>query len=433
MACINKICLSEETSKKPRQTLCSSPSCFVTILLSNPMDGSSACLDSINTALPTAAVHGNNVTDRVNYVGVLFFVVIMIPKRLSTGSCCKNISPRGEYRHLLVKWLSFSASTGKWNKKPVELLTLRSAMAIRLQSGIDLSLPENTYCCLLGPSGCGKTSLLRMIAGHEEITSGDVILNNQNISDKSPAERSTSMMFQNYALFPHLKVIDNVAFALKIAGVNKAVRHARAMELLESVQLHTMSERYPSQLSGGQQQRVALARALITKPKLLLLDEPLSALDPFLRIEMRSELKVLQRKLGITFVHVTHSQEEAMALADIILVMNDGKVEQQGSPMTLFNKPRNAFVARFIGGHNVIEGQGLPISIREDRIKLTLGGTDEVTGVEFLGSVVRLKVNSGLGPLTVVQSDMEFTKARLDLGDQVKASWSKKDQLQLEA
>ena len=148
---------------------------------------------------------------------------------------------------------------------------------------------------------------------------------------------------------------------------------------------------------------------------------------------MRSELKVLQRKLGITFVHVTHSQEEAMALADIILVMNDGKVEQQGSPMTLFNKPRNAFVARFIGGHNVIEGQGFPVSIREDRIKLTHGGTDEVTGVEFLGSVVRLKVNSGLGPLTVVQSDIEFTKARLDLGDQVKASWSKKDQLQLEA
>jgi len=241
------------------------------------------------------------------------------------------------------------------------------------------------------------------------------------------------MMFQNYALFPHLKVIDNVAFALKIAGVNKTVRHARAMELLESVQLHTMSERYPSQLSGGQQQRVALARALITKPKLLLLDEPLSALDPFLRIEMRSELKVLQRKLGITFVHVTHSQEEAMALADIILVMNDGKVEQQGSPMTLFNKPRNAFVARFIGGHNVIEGPGSPVSIREDRIKLTVGGTDEVTGVEFLGSVVRLKVKSVLGPLTVVQSDMEFTKAKLDLGDQVKASWSKKDQLQLEA
>lgn len=269
--------------------------------------------------------------------------------------------------------------------------------------GINLSLPENTYCCLLGPSGCGKTSLLRMIAGHEDITSGKVFLDNQDISNEPPAARSTSMMFQSYALFPHLKVIDNVAFALKIMGVSKTERHARAMELLESVQLHTMSQRYPSQLSGGQQQRVALARALITKPKLLLLDEPLSALDPFLRIEMRSELKLLQRQLGITFVHVTHSQEEAMALADVILVMNDGKVEQQGSPIELFTKPRNTFVARFIGGHNVIEGEGLPLSIREDRIKLTPGGSDKVTGVEFLGSVVRLKVISDRGPLTVVQ------------------------------
>ena len=299
--------------------------------------------------------------------------------------------------------------------------------------GINLSLPENTYCCLLGPSGCGKTSLLRMIAGHEDITSGKVFLDNQDISNEPPAARSTSMMFQSYALFPHLKVIDNVAFALKIMGVSKTERHARAMELLESVQLHTMSQRYPSQLSGGQQQRVALARALITKPKLLLLDEQLSALDPFLRIEMRSELKLLQRQLGITFVHVTHSQEEAMALADVILVMNDGKVEQQGSPIELFTKPRNTFVARFIGGHNVIEGEGLPLSIREDRIKLTPGGSDKVTGVEFLGSVVRLKVISDRGPLTVVQSDMEFTKSKLDLGDQVKASWLKKDQLQLEA
>ena len=299
--------------------------------------------------------------------------------------------------------------------------------------GINLSLPENTYCCLLGPSGCGKTSLLRMIAGHEDITKGTVFLDNRNISNEPPAARSTSMMFQSYALFPHLKVIDNVAFALKIMGVGKTERHARAMELLESVQLHTMSQRYPSQLSGGQQQRVALARALITKPKLLLLDEPLSALDPFLRIEMRSELKLLQRQLGITFVHVTHSQEEAMALADVILVMNDGEVEQQGSPIELFTKPRNTFVARFIGGHNVIESEGLPVSIREGRIKLTPGGSDKVTGVEFLGSVVRLKVISDRGPLTVVQSDMEFTKSKLDLGDQVKASWLKKDQLQLDA
>ena len=299
--------------------------------------------------------------------------------------------------------------------------------------GINLSLLENTYCCLLGPSGCGKTSLLRMIAGHEDITSGDVVLDDRNISNEPPAARNTSMMFQNYALFPHLKVIDNVAFALKIMGIKKRERHAKAMQILESVQLHTMSDRYPNQLSGGQQQRVALARALITKPKLLLLDEPLSALDPFLRIEMRSELKLLQRQLGITFVHVTHSQEEAMALADVILVMNDGKVEQQGSPMELFNGPRNTFVAKFIGGHNVIEGDGPPISIREDRIKLTLGGDDKVTGIEFLGSVVRLKINSVRGPLTIVQSDMEFTQAKLDLGDQVSASWLKKDQQYLEA
>ena len=213
--------------------------------------------------------------------------------------------------------------------------------------GVNLNLPTSQYCCLLGPSGCGKTSLLRMIAGHEEITVGDVILD--NISNIPPAKRSTSMMFQNYALFPHLKVIDNIAFALKLSGVGKAERHERAMEMIESVQLKNMADRYPNQLSGGQQQRVALARALITKPKLLLLDEPLSALDPFLRIEMRAELKALQRQLGITFVHVTHSQEEAMALSDLVLVMNAGKVEQQGTPYDVFTRPINRFVAQFIG------------------------------------------------------------------------------------
>jgi putative spermidine/putrescine transport system ATP-binding protein len=194
-----------------------------------------------------------------------------------------------------------------------------------------------------------------------------------------------------------------------------------------------MSERYPNQLSGGQQQRVALARALITKPKLLLLDEPLSALDPFLRIEMRSELKALQRQLGITFVHVTHSQEEAMALADLILVMNAGKVEQPGTPFEIFTKPRNSFVAKFIGGHNVFEEGGKPVTIREDRIGLTSGGDAVVTSVEFLGSVVRLKIKSSLGLLTVVQSDVEFNKSKFDVGDSVTAKWSKKDQFTLEA
>lgn len=299
--------------------------------------------------------------------------------------------------------------------------------------GVNLNLPSSQYCCLLGPSGCGKTSLLRMIAGHEEITEGDVILDNANISDTPPAQRSTSMMFQNYALFPHLKVIDNVAFALKISGIGKPERHERAMELIESVQLEKMADRYPNQLSGGQQQRVALARALITKPKLLLLDEPLSALDPFLRVEMRTELKALQRQLGITFVHVTHSQEEAMALADLVLVMNAGKVEQQGTPYQLFTKPKNRFVAQFIGGHNIIEKGRQPFSVREDRIKIVTGGEDEVTSVEFLGSVVRLKVKSSSGLLTVVLSDTEFEKLKLEPGHPVTTSWSKKDQLPLEA
>ena len=299
--------------------------------------------------------------------------------------------------------------------------------------GVNLNLPSSQYCCLLGPSGCGKTSLLRMIAGHEEITEGDVILDNVNISDTPPAQRSTSMMFQNYALFPHLKVIDNVAFALKISGIGKPERHERAMELIESVQLEKMADRYPNQLSGGQQQRVALARALITKPKLLLLDEPLSALDPFLRVEMRTELKALQRQLGITFVHVTHSQEEAMALADLVLVMNAGKVEQQGTPYQLFTKPKNRFVAQFIGGHNIIEKGRQPLSVREDRIKIVTGGEDEVTSVEFLGSVVRLKVKSSSGLLTVVLSDTEFEKLKLEPGHPVTTSWSKKDQLPLEA
>jgi len=316
----------------------------------------------------------------------------------------------------------------------LELINLEKrygeTLAVR---GVNLNLPASQYCCLLGPSGCGKTSLLRMIAGHEEITEGDVILDNANISDTPPAKRSTSMMFQNYALFPHLKVIDNVAFALKISGIGKPERHERAMELIESVQLEKMAERYPNQLSGGQQQRVALARALITKPKLLLLDEPLSALDPFLRVEMRTELKALQRQLGITFVHVTHSQEEAMALADLVLVMNAGKVEQQGTPHQLFTKPKNRFVAQFIGGHNVIEKGLQPLSVREDRIKIVTGGEDEVTSVEFLGSVVRLKVKSSSGLLTVVLSDTEFEKLKLEPGHPVTTSWSKKDQLPLEA
>lgn len=222
---------------------------------------------------------------------------------------------------------------------------------------IDLTVPAQSYCCLLGPSGCGKTTTLRMIAGHDEVTSGQIRINENDVSRLPPAKRGTAMMFQNYALFPHLNCLDNVAFSLKMRGVGSAERYERTLNQLRSVQMEPYAERLPSQLSGGQQQRVALARALITNPDVLLLDEPLSALDPFLRVRMREELKRLQNESGITFIHVTHSQEEAMALADLMVVMDQGRIEQQGTPRQVFNEPETRFVAQFIGGHNVIEGK----------------------------------------------------------------------------
>jgi len=214
--------------------------------------------------------------------------------------------------------------------------------------------------------------------------------------------------------------------------MDKPTRHDRAMQMLRGVQLDKLADRFPSQLSGGQQQRVALARALITEPRVLLLDEPLSALDPFLRIEMRSELKALQRKLGISFIHVTHSQDEAMALADLILVMNDGIVEQYGTPMEIFNKPRNAFVANFIGGHNVLAIESKVFAIREDRINLIPNGNSRVNAIEFLGANVKINVTYGKsGNLTVSQSDVLFAKSKIKVGDNVKVSWNKKNQLEL--
>jgi putative spermidine/putrescine transport system ATP-binding protein len=230
---------------------------------------------------------------------------------------------------------------------------------------ISLKIPAGTYCCLLGPSGCGKSSTLRMIAGHEAVSEGDIILGPSNVvTDLPPARRGTAMMFQSYALFPHLSCVDNVAFSLKMRGVAKAERQAEAMRLLELVAMEAYAKRLPAQLSGGQQQRVALARALITKPQILLLDEPLSALDPFLRVKMRAELKKLQKELGITFVHVTHGEDEAMALADLIVIMNDGKIEQAADPRTVFEQPATAFVARFMGDHNVISGRILETTDR---------------------------------------------------------------------
>jgi putative spermidine/putrescine transport system ATP-binding protein len=298
---------------------------------------------------------------------------------------------------------------------------------------INLKIPAGSYCCLLGPSGCGKTSTLRMVAGHETATSGDIIVGPKNVTDLPPAERNTSMMFQSYALFPHLSVIDNVAFALKMRGVAKAARHAEARKLLELVDMQSYAARLPAQLSGGQQQRVALARALITSPQILLLDEPLSALDPFLRLRMRTELKKLQRELGITFIHVTHGQDEAMALANIVVLMNGGRIEQQGTPRDIFNHPQTEFTAKFIGGHNVIAIGGDKVAVRNDALVLkrpndsidgpSVGGT--VSEVEYQGTYVRVAIaGDGGADISAQLSESQYDAANYSVGERVLATWN---------
>lgn len=287
-----------------------------------------------------------------------------------------------------------------------------------------------TYVCLLGPSGCGKSSTLRMIAGHEAVSSGDIKLGGESIRHLPPAKRGTAMMFQTYALFPHLSVLDNVAFSLRMRGDSLQNRHAKAGELLALVQMSEFAERMPAQLSGGQQQRVALARALITEPEILLLDEPLSALDPFLRIAMRSELSLLQKQLGITFIHVTHSQDEALALADQIVLMNNAEVEQCGTPNELFNKPNSEFVARFMGGHNVLNLNGQMSALRTD--KTLIQGIDspnsKLTGkimhVEYLGRTVNVSVlGEGQETLTVSLSDEQYHAKGWAVEDSVGIRW----------
>jgi putative spermidine/putrescine transport system ATP-binding protein len=295
---------------------------------------------------------------------------------------------------------------------------------------ISLTIPSGSYCCLLGPSGCGKTSTLRMIAGHEEITDGDILIGGRNVTALPPVARGTAMMFQSYALFPHLTALENIAFGLRMRGVAKAERLAQARRFLELVQLGRMAERLPSQLSGGQQQRVALARALITHPKVLLLDEPLSALDPFLRTQMREELKRLQRELGITFIHVTHGQEEAMALSDIAVVMESGRIAQAAPPREVFEKPANAFVARFIGGHNVVALPQGRFAVRTDRCRLIVDGQmpGTVSAIEYQGAAVRVVVAGANGQTAeALLPDALFHAAPVETGAAVTLGWDAAD------
>jgi putative spermidine/putrescine transport system ATP-binding protein len=334
---------------------------------------------------------------------------------------------------------------------------------------INLTIPHGSYCCLIGPSGCGKTTILRMIAGHETPTSGEIHIGGQMVVGKPPVERGTAMMFQNYALFPHLSILDNVAFYLKMRGVGKEERRQKAQEMLQRVQLDHLKDRMPAQLSGGQQQRVALARSLITNPKLLLLDEPLSALDEFLRLRMRGELKSLQNELGITFVHVTHTQPEAIALADMVVVMDTGRIDQADTANTIFNRPKTPYVARFMGGQNVLtgtvdentagmvklrsaggsvfevkaEGAGrapgtqMSFSIRRDRITLRrrddadAAGLNAIAGVveatEYQGSYIKVTINVGGGVFVANVSDDAHFAEPVVRGDPVVASWNAAD------
>jgi putative spermidine/putrescine transport system ATP-binding protein len=339
---------------------------------------------------------------------------------------------------------------------------------------ISLAIPHGSYCCLLGPSGCGKTTILRMIAGHETPTAGDVRIGGESVVGLPPVRRGTAMMFQNYALFPHLNVLDNVAFNLKMRGMGRAARHERAREVLAQVQLDRFADRMPAQLSGGQQQRVALSRALITKPRVLLLDEPLSALDEFLRLQMRGELRRIQRELGITFVHVTHTQLEAIAVADLVVVMEQGRIEQAASPHEIYTLPVTAYVARFMGGQNVLtgsvvsvhggvativdptgarfatpvkssapgEGQEIACCVRRDRVeveKLRAGApppseqaTNVVGGavhaIEYQGSYVKVTIDvPGSEQFVVYLADHIFFATPLDIGDPVLARWATED------
>ena len=333
--------------------------------------------------------------------------------------------------------------------------------------GISLTIPASSYCCLLGPSGCGKTTTLLLIAGHETASDGSVLISNREVTDAPPARRGTAMMFQNYALFPHLNCLENVTFSLRMQGIDKGIRTARAMELLSLVHMEPYTERMPSQLSGGQQQRIALARALITKPDVLLLDEPLSALDPVLRTRMRAELRQLQKTLGITFVHVTHSQDEAMALADLVVVMQSGRIEQTDHPREVFNAPANSFVAKFIGGHNVLSGvvrkvsgssmfvEGpddfrfdlgsqqsevgtkLSYAIRTDAIKLSSPNTGDakfgsvravIKETEYAGSDVRVTLQATDGQeIVAVCKEADFYSHVWSTGDRVNASWEREN------
>lgn len=276
---------------------------------------------------------------------------------------------------------------------------------VKAVDGVDLKIEAGEFFAMLGPSGSGKTTCLRLIAGFEQPSSGHIEIFGETAEGVPPWRRNVNTVFQDYALFPHLNVIDNVSYGLMIAGIGKAERHKTAKKTLEMVRLPGYGERKPSQLSGGQRQRVALARALVNQPKVLLLDEPLGALDLKLREQMQEELKALQRHLGITFIFVTHDQSEALSMADRVAVFNDGRIMQTGTPQEIYEKPATRFVADFVGSSNVlppafvatITGEHRHASLRPENIRLMAKGghVARLDSRNYLGASTRLSLSIG--------------------------------------
>jgi putative spermidine/putrescine transport system ATP-binding protein len=300
-------------------------------------------------------------------------------------------------------------------------------------AGVDLNVASGEFFTLLGPSGSGKTTTLRIIAGFEEPDAGTVKVGGVDITQRPPFARDLNTVFQDYALFPHMTVAENVAYGLKVKKVPRGERGQRVTEVLERVRLGGYGNRKPIQLSGGQRQRVALARAIVNRPQVLLLDEPLGALDLKLRQEMQLFLKTLQRELGMTFLYVTHDQEEALTMSDHVAVFNEGRIEQVGSPTEIYERPTTEFVAGFVGTSNILERGGKRFSVRPERI--TVNGSGEpatVADVVFVGSFIRYLVDTDAGDrLTVVRQN---THALDDVqaGSRIHLSWRPEDAYEIQ-
>lgn len=285
---------------------------------------------------------------------------------------------------------------------------------------LSLTIKEGEFLTLLGPSGCGKTTILRMIAGFEQPTGGKILLDGQDLTNLPPNRRDLNLVFQHYALFPHMTVEENVAFGLKMKKMPAQQQRERVQEAVEMTQLTALTKRYPHQLSGGQQQRVAIARAIANKPRVLLLDEPLGALDLQLRKSLQAELKQLQRSLGITFVYVTHDQEEAMMMSDRIVVMNSGRVEQIGTPKEIYAQPATLFSATFVGENNVFSRDGELFAVRPEKLQAISG--DAISGAKRSGEVLDVLYLGGVHKL-VVQLDNEPMRVSVVLGGEDEGSW----------